>query len=626
MTMDKNLDSEKLSTESEDLQDISNNTTDNLSNATDSSMSTETNSEHLGNDVKNISKNELVEALKNLLMQQEVPTRLEVDNVRNAYYAMRKTEVESEQAAFDEKAEENSTFTPSVDPSDEVVKEYLSKIKERRAKKAAEEEKVKENNYKLKKEVITTIQALIESNEEFNVRFKEFKDLQNKWSSIGTVPQTKNKELSTDYQIHVEKFYDLVKINNELRDYDFKKNLENKTALIEATKKLIDEADTISAFHQLQNFHDQWKEIGPVEKELREPLWQEFKDISTQINKNYQSHFEGLKEKEEENLTAKQAIIDCLKAIDYSKLTNFKEWDKKTEEVIAQQEQWRKIGFVPRKFNTKIFEEFRGLCDKFFETKSEFFKGIKSNMDENLELKKQLVEKAKALKESTDWNKTTQDLIKIQKEWKTIGPVPRKHSDAIWKEFVEACDHFFDQKKKVFSSNKEEEVTNYKAKTEIVEEIKKLDETLASKELLDQIKELQDKWHQIGHVPFKDKDRSYKELYAAVDAHYDRLKINKSERLFEEFKSNVQGRVANNEANAERILSKEKDNLIYQYNKVKADLQTYETNMNFLTISSKGKENPLLKNVNQKVEALQQELEFIEKKIKALESNISNLD
>ena len=619
MTMDKNLDSEKLPTESKDTQDLSN-------EATESSLSTEGNSEHLGSDLKNLTKNELIERLKNLLMQQEVPTRLEVDSVRNAYYAMRKAEVDKEQATFEESAEENTTFTPSVDPSDDVVKEYLSKIKERRAKKAADEEKVKENNYQHKKQIIASIQTLIDSNEEFNTRFKEFKDLQTKWSNLGVVPQTKNRELSIEYQIHIEKFYDLVKINNELRDYDFKKNLENKTALIEATKKLIDEADTISAFHQLQNFHDQWKEIGPVEKELREPLWQEFKDISTQINKNYQTHFEGLKEKEEENLTAKQSIIDSLKGIDYTTLTNFKDWDKKTEEVIAQQEQWRKIGFVPRKFNTKIFEEFRSLCDKFFETKSEFFKGVKSNMDENLELKKQLVEKAKQLKESTDWNKTTQDLIKIQKEWKTIGPVPRKYSDAIWKEFVEACDHFFDQKKKVFSSNKEEETTNYKSKKDIVEQIKNLDVKLASKELLDQIKELQDKWHQVGHVPFKDKDKSYKELYAVVDAHYDRLKINKTERLFEEFKSNVEGKVAHNEANAERILSKEKDNLIYQYNKVKSDLQTYETNMNFLTISSKGKENPLLKNVNQKVEALKQELEFIEKKIKTLESNISDLD
>lgn len=614
--MDKNLDSKEFTTNDDNMQEQ-----ESVNNSLDK------NSENsVSESLRSLSKNELIEKLKNLLLQEEVPTRQEVDSIRHAYYSMRKSEVEKEKAQFDETAEEGAEFTPSIDPSEDVVKEYVNKIKEKRAKKLAEEEKEKENNLASKQEIIKAIEELIESPEDFNKRFNEFKTLQSKWSSIGQVPQAKAKKLITDYQLNVEKFYDLVKINNELRDYDFKKNLENKTALIEAVKKLLDEADVVSAFHQLQNFHDQWKEIGPVEKDLREPIWQEFKELSTQINKNYQAHFEGLKEKEEENLKAKQAIIDFLKAIDYETLTSFKEWDKKTEEVIGFQNQWRTIGFVPRKYNNKIFDEFRGLCDTFFENKSNYFKGVKTDMDKNYQLKKALVDKANELKESTDWNKTTQELIKIQKEWKTIGPVPRKYSDAIWKEFVAACDYFFDQKKKVFSSGKEEEANNYKAKKEIVETIKNLDPSLEPKELLDQLKALQDQWHQIGHVPFKDKDKSYKELYAAVDAHYDRLKINKNERLFEEFKSNVNDKVAHNDGNAERILSREKDHLMHQYNKVKADLQTYENNMNFLNISSKGKENPLLKNVNQKVEALRQELALIEKKIETLENNINKLD
>jgi hypothetical protein len=317
------------------------------------------------------------------------------------------------------------------------------------------------------------------------------------------VPQSKEKELWKSYQIYTEKFYDLIKINNEFRDYDFKKNLELKAAICESVEKLIEEPDAVSAFHQLQNFHQQWREIGPVARELREDIWTRFKNASTAINKNYQVHFESLKGKEDDNLVAKTSICETLKAIDYGRLTSFKDWDEKSKEVIGLQSKWKTIGFVPKKVNNQIFEEFRALCDTFFEKKSEFFKGVRDEMDVNLNKKRALCEQAKELKDNTDWKSTADKLISIQKEWKTIGPVPRKYSDAIWKEFVSACDYFFEQKKKNESSQKTEELDNLTAKKEIIEKIKNVDQALDPSELLAAVRTLADQWHNIGFVPFK---------------------------------------------------------------------------------------------------------------------------
>lgn len=577
-------------------------------------------------DYSSLGKAEIIEKLKNLRMQEEVPSRQQVDALRHAFYNIRKAEIDEERGKFDEHAEEGEEFVASVDPLEDVLKVYLSDIKEKRAKKVAEENIEKENNYKIKLEIIASIKALSESTDDFNKLFQEFKDLQQKWNEIKLVPQNKTRELWTEYQIYSEKFYDLVKINNELRDYDFKKNLELKTDLCELAERLVkEEVDPVSAFHQLQNFHQQWREIGPVERNQREEIWNRFKEVSSVINRNYQSHFESLKEQEEGNLQAKKAIIDELKTIDYATLNAYKDWDAKTKEVIALQAKWRTIGFVPRKVNNEIFEEFRALCDTFFEQKSQFFKGQRKDQEDNLAKKRALTDRALELKDSTDWDKTMRELIQIQKDWKKIGPVPRKFSDAIWKEFVGACDAFFERRKAKFSTQKEQEVANYKAKKAIVEQINELDKSLDTHELVSELKRLQDEWHKIGFVPYKDKDKSYKELYAAVDAHYDRLKIDKDERRFEEFKSNMEGQMANKD-NAERALSKERNHLTYQYNKLKSDLQTYQNNMSFLTLSSKGKDNPLLKDVIKKIESLKSEMELIEKKVEALDENLKDLD
>jgi len=362
-----------------------------------------------------LTKDEIIEKLKNLATQTDVPSRAEVESLKQAFYKLRTTSIEAQKAEFIEAGNDSEAFAPAHDPSEDVLKTFLNDIKEKRANQAASEERLKEENYNKKLRIIDSIKTLTESSDDFNKLYKEFKDLQQQWNDITIIPQSKEKELWKSYQIYTEKFYDLIKINNEFRDYDFKKNLELKTAICESVEKLIEEPDAVSAFHQLQNFHQQWREIGPVARELREEIWTRFKNASTAINKNYQSHFEGLKGKEDENLIAKTAICETLKNIDYTLLTSFKDWDEKSKEVIELQAKWKTIGFVPKKVNNQIFEEFRALCDTFFEKKSEFFKGVRDEMDANLAKKRALCEQAKALKDSTDWKSTADKLISIQK-------------------------------------------------------------------------------------------------------------------------------------------------------------------------------------------------------------------
>lgn len=570
-----------------------------------------------------LTKDEILEKLKNLVSQKELPVRTDVEALKQAFYKLRSAAIDAEKTKFIEDGNEEDDFVASVDPSEDVIKTFLQELKEKRAQHTIAEERLKEENYQKKLRIIDSIKNLTESSDDFNKLYKEFKDLQQGWNEIILIPQAKSKELWKSYQIYTEKFYDLIKINNEFRDYDFKKNLELKNSIIEAVEKLQEEADAVSAFHQLQNFHQQWREIGPVARELREEIWTKFKDASTAINKDYQTHFESLKGKEEENLAEKTAICEILKSIDYSTLTSFKEWDEKSKLVIELQAKWKTIGFVPKKVNTQIFEEFRGLCDTFFERKSEFFRSVRDEMDVNLEKKRSLCEQANMLKDSTEWKSTTDKLIAIQKEWKTIGPVPRKYSDAIWKEFVTACDYFFEQKKKNESSQKGEELENLAAKKEIIEKIKIVDISLEPSELIIQVRTLAEEWHKIGFVPFKEKDKIYKEFHEAVDSHYDRLKIDKTERRFEAFKSNMKD--VSKMDNPRKVLYKERDHLMHQYNKVKTELQTYENNMNFLSISSKGG-GGLLKDITHKIENLKNEMDLLIKKIETIDENLNDLE
>ena len=565
-----------------------------------------------------MSKEEILEKLTGLVGAAADTTRNEVEALKQAYYKIHRSEVDELKKAFLTAGGEEKDFVAPEDETESKIKELLNVYKEKRAAILAEEERVKAANYALKLQLIDQLKALTESQEDFNKLYNDFKDIQQRWKEVKAVPQEHVSELWKNYQIYSEKFYDIIKINNQFRDYDFKKNLEMKTALCETVEKLQTEPDVVSAFHQLQKLHQQWREIGPVAKELREDLWSRFKAASTIINKRHQEHFEGLKAKEQENLEAKTAICEQIENIDFQALKSFKDWEEKNKEVIALQDKWKTIGFAPKKSNVKIFERFRAACDVYFNRKSEFYKNIKDEMEKNLELKKALCEKAEALKDSTDWKSTTEKMIALQKEWKTIGSVARKHSDAVWKRFISACDYFFEQKNKNASSQKSVEQTNLAAKKALIEKINTLDEA-DHDEALAVLKGYMAEWNTIGHVPFKEKDKVYKEYHEAVDQQFDRLKVDQNDRKMQTFRSNLSD-MSNGERGKGKLYG-EREKLMRMYERMKNELQTYENNIGFLSISSKGG-GGLLKEMERKIDKLKNEMALIIKKIDAIDENL----
>lgn len=566
-----------------------------------------------------ITKEEILNKLAELVNNAAEIARADVETLKQAYYKIRRNEVEEEKAAFLENGGEEKDFVASEDETENKIKDLLSTYKEKRAALLAEEERIKNENYTLKLQLIDKLKALTESSDDFNKLYNDFKEIQQKWKEIKLVPAEYVNDLWKNYQIYSEKFYDLIKINNQFREYDFKKNLEMKTALCETVERLQNEPDVVSAFHQLQKLHQQWREIGPVAKELRDELWARFKTASTAINKRHQEHFEKLKAKEQENLEAKTAICEEIEAIDFSQLKSFKDWENKNKEVIALQEKWKTIGFAPKKHNVKIFERFRAACDAYFNKKSEFYKSLKEGMEKNLELKKALCEKAEALKDSTDWKETTEQLIALQKEWKKVGSVARKHSDSIWKRFITACDYFFEQKNKNVVSQKSVEQQNLAAKKEIIEKIKALNENLPHNEAVATLKEYMAAWNQIGFVPFKDKDKVYKAYHEAVDQQFDRLKVDMNERKMQSFRNNVNS-LAEGADNKGRLYS-ERERLMRTYERMKNELQTYENNIGFLSVSSKGG-GGLVKEMERKIEKLKEEMKLIIQKIDTIDENL----
>ena len=565
-----------------------------------------------------LSKEEILEKLTGLVGAAADATRNEVEALKQAYYKIHRSEVDELKKAFLTAGGEEKDFVAPEDETESKIKELLNVYKEKRAAILAEEERVKAANYALKLQLIDQLKALTESQEDFNKLYNDFKDIQQRWKEVKAVPQEHVSELWKNYQIYSEKFYDIIKINNQFRDYDFKKNLEMKTALCETVEKLQTEPDVISAFHQLQKLHQQWREIGPVAKELREDLWSRFKAASTIINKRHQEHFEGLKAKEQENLEAKTAICEQIENIDFPALKSFKDWEEKNKEVIALQDKWKTIGFAPKKSNVKIFERFRAACDVYFNRKSEFYKNIKDEMEKNLELKKVLCEKAEALKDSTDWKSTTEKMIALQKEWKTIGSVARKHSDAVWKRFISACDYFFEQKNKNASSQKSVEQTNLAAKKALIEKINTIDEA-DHDEAIAALKGYMTEWNTIGHVLFKEKDKTYKEYHEAVDKQFDRLKVDQNDRKMQTFRNSLSD-MSNGERGKGKLYG-EREKLMRMYERMKNELQTYENNIGFLSISSKGG-GGLLKEMERKIDKLKDEMALIIKKIDAIDENL----
>lgn len=568
---------------------------------------------------KQQTKGEVINRLKELAQDAENAEKQELDLLKQTFYKLHKAEQEAARKTFIEAGGEAESFVPQQDENEVEFKNVMSVIKEKRGALIAELEKQKEDNLQKKLDIIEKIKEIVSTPEDANKAYNEFKKLQQQWSEIKQVPLAKANELWKTYQVYVEKFYDIIKLNNEFREYDFKKNLEIKTNLCIAAEKLTDEQDVVSAFHQLQKLHQEFRETGPVAKELRDEIWGRFKTASTAVNRRHQQHFEELKEKEQHNLDQKTVICEIVEAIEYSELTTFNSWENKTQEIIALQNKWKTIGFAPQKMNVKIFERFRTACDDFFKKKGEFFKSIKEEMNVNLDKKKALCEQAEALKDSTDWKATSDMLTKIQKEWKTIGPVPKKYSDAIWKRFIGACDYFFEQKGKATSSQRGVEQENLDKKKAIIEKLETFDEALEADEANKLIREFIAEWNSIGHVPFKEKDKIYKQFHALIDKQFDRLNISASHRKLDNFKSSI-GNYGNDRGSS-NSLYREREKLVRTYENMKSEIQTYENNLGFLTSSSK-KGNSFVTEITRKVEKLKADLELVAQKIKVIDESM----
>ena len=569
--------------------------------------------------VQKLTKEEILAKLKEVVADVENVAKPEIDGLKQSFYKLHNAEQDAARKLFIENGGAAENFVPQTDCVEEEFKNIMSVIKEKRSALTAELEKQKEMNLQVKLSIIEELKELVESPDDANKSYTEFKKLQQQWNEVKLVPQAKVNELWKNYQLYVEKFYDLLKLNNEFREYDFKKNLEIKTHLCEAAEKLADEADVVSAFHQLQKLHQEFRDTGPVAKELRDEIWARFKAASTTVNRRHQQHFEALKEVEQHNLDQKTVICEIIEAIDYKELTNFASWESKTQEVIALQNKWKTIGFAPQKMNVKIFERFRKACDEFFRKKGEFFKTQKEGMKEKLEKKRELCEKEEALKDSTDWKVTADELTKLQKEWKTIGPVAKKYSDAVWKRFISACDYFFEQKNKATSSQRSVEQENLEKKKNIIEKLNAIDDQMDTEGATQLVRDLMKEWNGVGHVPFKEKDRIYKQYHSQIDKLFERFNISASNKKLSNFESTI----SSIQEGSPQALYREREKLVRAFDNMKNELQTYENNLGFLTTSSK-KGNSLLTEINRKVEKLKADIELVKEKIKVVDENIKN--
>ncbi len=560
------------------------------------------------------SKHEVLERVKELAHSDETPAKDEVDHLKTAFYKLLFAEREADQKTFIENGGDPEAYVMKTDDSEEQFKAEMGLIKEKRAKAFQQQEEEKKANLQRKQQIIEKIKMMSTSPEEANKSYNDFKALQQEWKDIKAVPAEKANELWRNYQLYVEQYYDLLNLNRELREYDFKKNLEQKTLLCEAAEKLADEPDAVSAFHQLQELHQQYREIGPVAKELREQIWARFKAASTVINKRHQQHFEELRAKEEENLTRKTALCEKVEAIAKEENKNATDWENHTKQIIDIQTEWKTIGFAPQKMNVKIFDRFRAACDDFFGRKAEFFKTLKEKFAENTKKKKEMVEQAKALMDSTDWKATSDKLIKLQKEWKTTGMVPKKVGDQLWAEFVAACNKFFEARNAATAGTRNEEQQNLDRKKEIIAKLKELLDSTADN-VQATLQQLIDEYGKIGHVPFKEKDKLFKEYHKVVDALYKQLNISASKQRLDNFKSSIKSMAKQ----GEDMLDNERGRLMRRYEQLKSEITTYENNLGFLNASSK-KGNSLIDEMNRKVNKLKDDLELIRQKIKAIDA------
>ncbi len=560
------------------------------------------------------SKEEILERVREIAHGDEAPQKEEVDALKTAFYKLHIAEREASLKAYIDGGGDPEQYQIVPDSVEEAFKAEMGIIKEKRAKLFKEQEAEKQENLTKKLDIIEKIKSMITTPEEANKSYQEFKTLQQQWREIKNVPAEKANELWRNYQLYVEQFYDMLRLNSIARDEDFKKNLEAKTRLCEIAENLANETDVISAFHQLQKLHQEYREIGPVAKEQREEIWNRFKAASTVINKRHQQHFEGIRSREEDNLARKTVLCEKVEAIAAEENKGSGDWEKRTKQIIELQAEWKTIGFAPQKMNVKIFERFRAACDDFFGRKAEYFKGLKDTFKENADKKRALIEKAKALQDSTEWKSTGDKLIALQREWKTIGIVPKKLGDQLWNEFLGACNKFFEARKAAGAGQHSEEYANLDKKREVVAKLKSIAEE-AGENIQEKVQSLVEEYNAIGHVPFKEKDKIYEEYHAVLDKLYKDLNISVAKRRLNNFKQNLK-QVAERGENA---LDNERARLFRQYEAIKQEVQTYENNLGFLNASSK-KGNSLIDEMNRKVQKLKDDMNLVREKIKAIDA------
>ena len=560
------------------------------------------------------TKAEVLRRVQDIAHGEEAPQKDEVDYLKTVFYKLHIAEREAKLKAYLDAGGDPETYQITPDMEEEKFKAEMGIIKERRAKIFKEQEAEKQENLTQKLAIIDKIKAMITTPDEANKNYQEFKALQQQWREIKNVPAEKANELWRNYQLYVEQFYDMLRLNNEAREYDFKKNMELKTALCEAAEKLADEEDVISAFHQLQKLHQEYREIGPVAKEQREDIWNRFKAASSVINKRHQQHFEGVRAKEEDNLARKTALCEKVEAIAAEENKGSGDWEKHTKQIIEIQSEWKTIGFAPQKMNVKIFERFRAACDDFFGRKAQYFKGLKDTFKENADKKRALIEQAKALVDSTDWKSTSDKFVALQKEWKSIGMVQKKVGDQLWEEFLGICNKFFEARNAAGGNQRGEERANLDKKRQVIEKLKAI-ATETGENLQEKVQQLVEEYQAIGHVPFKEKDKIYEEYHEVLDKLYKDLNISVAKRRLNNFKQSLK-QVAERGENA---LDNERARLFRQYENLKQEIQTYENNLGFLNASSK-KGNSLIDEMNRKVQKLKDEMNLVRDKIKAIDA------
>ncbi len=562
------------------------------------------------------SKAEVLDHLKELVHNEETEIdKTEIAHLKTAFYYLLNQEREAAEKAYLDAGGDPTKYVVLPDEDEETFKAEMNVIKERRQQAFLKQEEEKQANLKRKQEIIERIKALTTTPEEAGQAYQEVKSLQDEWKEIKSVPAENASELWNNYKLALEFFYDLLKMNFEAREYDFKKNLDLKIKICEAAEKLAEETDVISAFHQLQELHQQYREAGPVAKDLREEVWSRFKAASTVINKRHQQHFENLRSKEEDNLRKKTELCEKVEEIAKKENKGAADWERHTKEIIAIQGEWKTIGFAPQKMNVKIFERFRAACDDFFGRKTQFFKELKSQFAANADKKRALVAQAQALKDSTDWKATSDKLIALQKEWKTIGMVPKRLGDQLWKEFLDACNHFFEARNAANSGTRNEERANLAKKREIIAKLRELSDSEDGTGIEEQVNELVAEYNEVGHVPYREKDKLYEEYHAVLDKLYNELNVQVQRRRLNNFRNNLRN-VAEKGANA---IDNERTRLMRRYDSLKQEIQTYENNLGFLNVSSK-KGSSLIDEMNRKVQKLKDDLNLVKEKIKAIDA------